>query len=70
YNEVNEMRKNGSKGQRIPVYVKIPADVVRSAKIAAAYRQLKLREIVEQALRLWLEKEGFGRTLKQVKRCG
>ena len=64
------MKKNGSKGEHIPVYVKIPADVVRSAKIAAAYRQLKLREIVEQALRLWLEKEGFGRTLKQVKRCG
>jgi len=67
---VNEIRKNGSKGERIPVYVKITADVVRSAKIAAAYRQLKLREIVEDALRLWLEKEGFSRVLKQVRRCG
>lgn len=64
------MRKNGSERERVPVYVKIPADVVRSAKIAAAYRRLKLREIVEQALRLWLEKEGFGCVLKQVKRGG
>jgi len=56
--------------ERVPVYVKIPADIYRSAKIAAAYRQLKLREIVEQALRLWLEQEGFGEVLKEVKRGG
>ena len=63
------MRKNGVR-ERVPVYVKIPVDIYRSAKIAAAYRQLKLKDIVEQALRLWLEKEGFGCVLKQVKRGG
>ena len=63
------MRKNGIR-ERVPVYVKIPVDIYRSAKIAAAYRRLKLREIVEEALRLWLEQKGFGKVLKQVKRGG
>jgi len=63
------MRKNGIR-ERVPVYVKIPVDIYRSAKIVAAYRRLKLREIVEEALRLWLEQKGFGKVLKQVKRGG
>ena len=49
---------------------KVPVDLVKAVKIAAVQRQLKLKEVIEEALKLWLEKEGFGKILKEVKRGG
>ena len=56
--------------ERVLIGAKVPVDLVKAVKIAAVQRQLKLKDIVEQALRLWLEKEGFGTVLKQVRRGG
>ena len=56
--------------EHVLIGAKVPVDLVKAVKIAAVQRQLKLREIVEEALRLWLEKEGFSKVLKQVRRCG
>ena len=49
---------------------KVPVDLVKAVKIAAVQRQLKLKEVIEEALKLWLEKEEFGKILKEVKRGG
>jgi len=56
--------------ESVLIGAKVPVDLVKAVKIAAVQRQLKLKEVIEEALRLWLEKEGFSGVLKRVKRGG
>lgn len=43
---------------RVPFGTRIPADLAKQVRVAAAQRETSVQEIVEQALRGWLERSG------------